>query len=103
MPPITATTGFFAATWAIASCRPSPPATLPPGLLIATISALTLSSSASFVDRLGQLAVVGDDVRDRQRARCGARRAQMPRRAAPPAPRRARPARQSSARRTGGA
>ncbi len=46
---MTATTGFFCATWAMASCSPSPPATLPPGLLIVTISALTLSLSASLV------------------------------------------------------
>ena len=36
-----ATTGFLAATRAIASCSDSPPATLPPGLSIDTISALT--------------------------------------------------------------
>ena len=41
MPPMTATTGFLAATAAIASCSASPPATLPPGLSIATITAFT--------------------------------------------------------------
>src|ERR1700722_2334508 len=44
---MTATTGFFCATRAMASCSASPPATLPPGLSIVTISALTLSLSAS--------------------------------------------------------
>ncbi len=34
MPSITATTGFLAATVAMASCSASPPATLPPGLSI---------------------------------------------------------------------
>eukprot|EP01037_Dinobryon_pediforme_P005717 gene5715-5780_t len=42
--PITATTGFFAATLAIASCNALEGCTPPPGLEIATISALALSS-----------------------------------------------------------
>ena len=91
------------ATWAIASCRPSPPATLPPGLSIATISALTLSLSASFVTASIELAVVGDHPAHGQARKVRSAEWRIARRAAPPAPRPARRARQGSARRTGGA
>ncbi len=58
MPPITVTTGLAAATRSNASCRLSPPATLPPGLSTASTTAATLRSlakrvTASISRRLG--------------------------------------------------
>jgi hypothetical protein len=51
VPPMTATTGLRAATRAIASCSTSPPAALPPGLSIRTITAFAAASSASAATR----------------------------------------------------